>query len=84
MIGDYSSSEEFAAKLKGGSLKKPAVEAQTEPKEPASAPEDAEDELVPSFSAAESAKPDWDEKAEERQRVPHVRRRRIASKAIRA
>jgi len=76
MIGDYSSSEEFAAKLKGGSLKKPNVEAKatetaaeaqsTEAAEKVSTKESPEDDLVPSFAAAESAKPDWDDAAEEK------------------
>jgi nucleotide-binding universal stress UspA family protein len=61
MIGDYSTSEEFAAKLKGSGLKKPAVEiAEAKVEEtPVAAPD-----LVPSFTAAEEAEPKWTGDAE--------------------
>ena len=74
MIGDYSSSADFAAKLKGSGLKKPAAEAEAPPEpapEPAPEPEVAEaapvekeEELVPSFNAAQGAEPEWTDDAE--------------------
>jgi nucleotide-binding universal stress UspA family protein len=80
MIGDYSSSEDFAAKLKSGTLMKPATkvkeaepktgeaEPKTEEAEPKTeeAEPKTEEDLVPSFEAAKEAEPEWTGEAVEK------------------
>ena len=65
MIGDYSSTEEFAARLRGSGLKKPAAEEKAEAKVEAKVEAAPQDDLVPSFSAAEKSEPKWTGDAEE-------------------